>query len=85
MRETKLTKTIELFIAKLNWPPVHACSAGSVVSDSVTPWSTRVLFLWASPGKNTGGELPCLPLGDLPNPGIEPASLTSTCIGIIRN
>ena len=35
MRETKLTKTIELFIAKLNWPPVRACSAGSVVSDSL--------------------------------------------------
>ena len=24
---------------------------------------------------------PCPPPGDLPNPGIEPTSLTSTCIG----
>ena len=25
--------------------------------------------------------LPCPPPGDLPNPGIEPTSLTSTCVG----
>ena len=25
--------------------------------------------------------LPCPPPGDLPNPGMEPTSLTSTCIG----
>ena len=25
--------------------------------------------------------LPCPPPGDLPDPGIEPVSLTSTCIG----
>ena len=30
-----------------------------------------------SPGKNTGVGLPCPPPGDLPDPGIEPVSLTS--------
>ena len=30
-----------------------------------------------SPGKNTGGELPCTSLGDLPNPDIKPVSLMS--------
>ena len=29
-----------------------------------------------SPGKNTGVGLPCLPPGDLPNPGIKPRSPT---------
>ena len=29
-----------------------------------------------SPGKNTGVGCPCPPPGDLPNPGIEPRSLT---------
>ena len=28
-------------------------------------------------GKNTGNELPCLPQGDFPDPGIEPTSLKS--------
>ena len=48
----------------------------SVVSDSATPWTvTRQAPLpWDSPGKNTGvGCHP--PPGDLPDPGIEPASL----------
>ena len=30
---------------------------------------------WDSPGKNTGMGLPCRPPGDLPDPGIKPASL----------
>ena len=30
-----------------------------------------------SPGKNTGVGLPCPPPGVLPDPGIEPVSLTS--------
>ena len=34
----------------------------------------RLLYPWNSPGKNTGVGLPCPPLGDLPNPGVEPGS-----------
>ena len=38
----------------------------------------RLLFPWGSSGRNTG--LQCPPLGDLPDPGIEPASLTSLAL-----
>ena len=39
-----------------------------------------ILCPWDSPGKNTtvGWHFP--PRGDLPNPGIEPASLTSLAL-----
>ena len=37
---------------------------------------SRPLCPWDSPGKDTG-RLPCLPPGDLPDPGIEPMSLMS--------
>ena len=42
---------------------------------------TRLLGPWVSPGKNTGSGFPCPALGDLLNPGVEPLSLASTCIG----
>ena len=32
---------------------------------------------WNSPGRKYLSELPCLPPGDLPNPGTEPTLLTS--------
>ena len=35
--------------------------------------------VWDSPGKNWSG-LPCPPPGDLPDPEIEPASLTSPAL-----
>ena len=34
----------------------------------------------SSPGKEYWSGLPCLPPGDLPNSGIEPASLTSPAL-----
>ena len=49
----------------------------SRVSDFLRPHGlepTRLLYPWDSPGKNWSG-LPCPPPGDLPDPGIEPASL----------
>ena len=33
-----------------------------------------LLCPWNSPGKNAGVWLPCLPRGDLPDPGMEPRS-----------
>ena len=45
--------------------------------DSLQPHglqSTRLLSPWDSPGKNTGGGCPSP--GDLPDPGIEPMSLS---------
>ena len=39
----------------------------------------KLLCPWDSLDKNTG--VGCPPLGDLPNPGIESVSLTSTCVG----
>ena len=36
----------------------------------------------SSPGKNTGVGLPCPSSWDLPDPGIEPASLTSPALAV---
>ena len=44
---------------------------------------TRLLCPWDSPGTGESGHwsgLPCPPLGDLPDPGIEPVSLTSPAL-----
>ena len=51
----------------------------SVVSDSVTPWTVphepaRLFHLWRFSRQEYWSGLPCPPLGDLPNPGIEPGS-----------
>ena len=35
---------------------------------------------WDSPGKSIGVGWPCPPPGDLPDPGIEPLSLTSPAL-----
>ena len=42
---------------------------------------SRSLCPWDSPGKNTGVGCHARLQGDLPNPGIEPKSLMSHCIG----
>ena len=39
-----------------------------------------LLCPWDSPGKNTGEWLPFPSPGDLPDPGIEPVSLTSPAL-----
>ena len=57
---------------------VYVCQVASVVSDSLQPhglYPTGLLCPRNSPGKNTGEC--CHALGSLPNPGIEPMSLTS--------
>ena len=53
-----------------------------VVSDSFSiPWTVaRLLCPWNFPGKNTGVGLPFSSPGDLPDPGIEPASLMSPAL-----
>ena len=57
-----------------------------MVSDSLQTYGlqpARLLCPWDSPGKNTGVDwsgLPHPPLGDLPDPGIEPASLVSPAL-----
>ena len=40
----------------------------------VTPQPARLLCPWDFPGKDAGSGLPFPSPGDLPNPGIEPAS-----------
>ena len=40
------------------------------------PMDYRLFYPWDSPGKNNWSGLPCPPLRDLPDPGIEPMSLT---------
>ena len=42
---------------------------------------TRLLCPWDSPGQEYWSGLPCPSPGDLPDPGIEPMSLMSTCTG----
>ena len=59
---------------------LSVCQVDSVVFDILQPceWQpTRFLCPWDSPDKNTGVSCHCPPLGDLPNTGIEPTSLTS--------
>ena len=50
----------------------------SVASDSMTPWPTacRALLSMESFRQEYWSGLPCLPPGNLPDPGIEPGSLT---------
>ena len=51
----------------------------SVMSDSLQPRGlspARLLCPWNSPGKNTGVGSHALLQGNLPDPGIEPGSLT---------
>ena len=61
---------------------VHACSVTSVVSDSVILWTVAhqaplsVGFSWQGYWRG----LLCLPLEDLPNPGIEPMSPASPAL-----
>ena len=53
----------------------------SVMSDSLLPHGlqpTRLLCSWNFPGNNTG--LSCPTPGDLPDPGIKPASLGSLAL-----
>ena len=60
-----------------------ACSVASVVSDSATPWTVArqaPLFMGFS-GQEYWSGLPCPPPGDLPDQGIEAASLMSPSLG----
>ena len=62
---------------------VHACEVNSVMSDSLRSHGlqpTRLLCPWNSPGKNPRVGCHALLQGDLPNPGIQPASLTSPAL-----
>ena len=58
---------------------VHACSVASVMSDAATPWTVArqaPLSMGFSRQEYWSG-LPCPPPGDLPHPGIQPASPAS--------
>ena len=55
------------------------CVSCSVMSDSLQPHGlspARLFCPWNSPGKNTGVGSHALLQGNLPDPGIEPGSLT---------
>ena len=61
---------------------VRVYQVASVMSDSVTPWTVArqaPLSMGFSRQEYWSG-LPCPPPGDLPNPGIEPVSLTSPAL-----
>ena len=62
---------------------MHAKSLQSCPFDSLQHYGlqpTRLLCPWDSPGKNTGLGCHALLQGNLPNPGIKPASLTSPAL-----
>ena len=53
------------------------------MSDSLPPYvlhPARLLCPWDSPGKNTGVGFHALPVGNLPDPWIQPASLIPTVL-----
>ena len=56
---------------------VHVCQVAAVMSNSVTLWTVAhqsPLSMGFSRQEYWSG-LPCLPPGDLPDPGIKPTSL----------
>ena len=57
---------------------MRACEVTSVVSDSVTPGTVahQAPLSMGLSKQEYWSRLPCPPPGDLPNPGIEPVSLT---------
>ena len=57
---------------------MHACSVASVVFNSVIPWTIpcQAPLSMGFSQKEYWSGLPCPPLGELPNPGIEPRSPT---------
>ena len=61
---------------------IHTCTVKSISLQPHRLQPTRLLCPWDSPGKNTGEScwLPRPPPRDLPNPGIEPESLTSPAL-----
>ena len=61
---------------------MHACSVTLVVSDSATLWTVAhqaSLSMGFSRQECWSGS-PCLPPGDLPDPGIEPSPLLSPAL-----
>ena len=55
---------------------LRACSVASVISDSLQPYGLPMGFS----RQEYWSELPCPPSRDLPDPGIEPASLMSPAL-----
>ena len=60
-----------------NFPRVYCCCClvASVVLDSVQPyglWPTRLLSPWGFSRQEYWSGLPCPPLGELPNQGLNP-------------
>ena len=60
----------------------RVCYVASVVSDSATPWTAahQAPLSTGFSGQEYWSGLPCLPPGDLADPRIEPASLTSLAL-----
>ena len=58
------------------------CYVASVVSNSVTPWTVahQTTLSMGFSRQEYWGELPCSPPGHLPDPGVEPTSLTSSAL-----
>ena len=58
------------------------CVNCSVVSDSATPWTIgrQAPLFMGFPRQEYWSVLPCPPLGDLPEPGIQPASPVSLAL-----
>ena len=65
-------------------PKLCACQVTSVVSNSVTLWivAHQAPLSMGFSRHESWSELPCLPPGDLPDPGIEPESPVSPALQV---
>ena len=74
------------WMQRVAWKYIYCgccCWVSSVVSDSLWPytlWPARLLCPWGFSRQEYWSELKCPTPGDLPNPGTEPTSLTSSAL-----
>ena len=80
---TNIYYAVSLCLAACSVLEILICSVTSGGSNSLWPGElepTRLLCLWDFPRQEYWSGSLCPPPGDLPNPGIEPASPVSPCI-----
>ena len=72
----QVAKVLELQLQSCQWM-CYAVLSHSVMSNSLRPpglWPARLPWPWGFSRQEYWSGLPCLPSGDIPNPGIEPKS-----------
>ena len=73
--------TLSLLLLQLFIQPfARSCDGEQMLSHFIHVRPFGLLCPWDSPGKNYWSGLPCPPPKDLPDPGIEPASLATPAL-----